>query len=385
MAPYLPVKLKPKQGESLFSYLMRLSDINKLPFLTLLNLFRKSENYYLQRSNVDLLCYFPDRFLDISALAQATNASVEKIKGCSFHRLIEQFSVQDDLGRTRLLSGYLRKTLHYCPDCVKEDPFYHLSWKMENVELCLNHHCFLSKHCLHCHRDIRYKNVVSIQHCPHCANPLASRKGLEAPIPPTELERGKWIQEQWRYLMREEGKSILTIQEISIRLLYLLNGERSDQLWRESIQLTLDAPLKLQKLLQHARGTIPTTRTLHLSFLFSILFRMNQSFQYLFQLEVPTSFLQLLHEKEPQPTANHVPLPARRKPVQTGSHRQLFEDVLEAFLKKGEKITVNSVSTHMGVSKSTIRNWGEAPSLPSIKGSRTFNGWIKSWKTFIKE
>jgi hypothetical protein len=356
LLPKITVKFKPQKGESLLSYLIRLAAKNRIPFLTFMNMFKINQDYYIQKSNVDLLCFYPNTLLDIDALIGVTKASAEEIAACSFHFILKQFSEGKNMGKIRLLSGYVRNKLFFCPDCLIEKPYHRLLWKSDNVTVCLKHNRYLSSCCSHCKREMYYKDIVSILFCPHCSGTLQSLKPAVSLVAEVEHEKQSWIQEQWNFLM-EDGVKV-EIREVCIRLLYLLNGERSGQLYREGIQEILNTPLELAKLLQHARGTIPQTRTLHISFLFEVLYKVNSSFRYLFEVEVSRPFYDLITSNK-SPSSNQLDVLIPIKPSKRNEEKyKNIKRTLEELLMTGEDITIGKVSQILGVGKGSIRNWG---------------------------
>ncbi|MEH7301905.1 TniQ family protein [Neobacillus drentensis] len=349
MLPRISIRKKPKKGESLYSYFLRLSNGNGVAVLSLLNALKREGRHCITKNDINLLCFSPYQVIDINSLKRVTKATKEEIEKCSFSFLLSHFCSEGNLGNLRVISGYIRSTLYYCPKCLRDNKYLKLLWKIKNIDVCLEHQCKLLNSCPYCNKVINYKDITSIGQCPYCLKCLDSQETHNY-----YCEDQKWLQEQWVFLL-EKNSNTVNLKELSMRLLYILNGENTDFLSRELINGLLKEPNRLAKLLQHARGTLLHSKTLHISFLLRILKKLNITFEQLYSVVVPDSFHGLIFDNKN--TTKGVQRP--QKPISPKKEKEsIVKAVLEEYIKNDEDITVVKICENLGVSRGTIRNWG---------------------------
>ncbi|WP_394581212.1 TniQ family protein [Cytobacillus firmus] len=354
MEHHLSVRSKPKSGELLLSYLLRLANTNDVPLLTLLNTFRNPDrNYYIQKVNLDLLCVSPNHLINVKQLVKAVGLTEEEIEKTSFHYMLSHFSNEKDILCLRILSGVIRNILYFCPKCLLESNHYKLLWKVQDVTICLNHECYLSDKCPSCKETIYYKDLLQVGKCPYCINNLViTNNKLPGNL---EMKNQRWLQAQWLFLMNDNEK-IINLQELSLRILYVLNAKKTDVLSRELIRGILNLPNGTEKLLQHARGTLIQSKTIHISFLIKILKELNCNFEQLFSMDVPKSFHRIIYQgkKNIPPKTTEIKQEVRLNKEKEGR----IVKVLKQCLNDDEEISVKNICNKLGVSRGTIRNWG---------------------------
>jgi hypothetical protein len=65
----------------------------------------------------------------------------------------------------------------FCPHCLKEGPYHRLSWMLQAVSVCLEHHCLLVQCCTGCNTKLRIQDVVN-RYCDWCAFDLSKSPTL---------------------------------------------------------------------------------------------------------------------------------------------------------------------------------------------------------------
>ncbi|NKE04669.1 TniQ family protein [Mesobacillus selenatarsenatis] len=364
MGHHLSIRCKTKSGESLLSYLLRLANSNDVPLLTLLNTFRHPDRqYYIQKANLDLICYSPKHIIDVKELVKTVRLSEEEIEKCSFHYMLGHFSDEKNIPHLRILSGVIRNVLYYCPKCLMDSNYYRLLWKVKDVTVCLQHECYLLDKCLHCKKPIYYRDLLQVGKCPYCKNSLF--KTAQNLPHDHELQEQRWIQAQWMFLLFENGK-VINLQELSLRVLFLLNGKKTDEISRQLIGGILNLSNGTEKLLQHARGTRIDSRTLHINLLIRILREINSSFEQLFSIDVPASFSRVVCQNKKRSGDKGI---SQVKDVKQNRERvDSLIIVLKQCLKDGEDISLKNICEKLGVSRGTIRKWGCNEVIAKYKG-----------------
>lgn len=133
---------------------------------------------------------------------------------------------------------------------------------------------------------------MDLDTCPHCRYRLSSAIA--------KYEDIDWIQQVW---LHDSLNTLLTISynhlnpaDIATSLLYVLGG-CYDTFDRKAVECALPSSIKLPTLLQYARDSLAQKRTLHLSFLLSVLFVHNVRMNEFLNLKVPQSFVNSLHKE----------------------------------------------------------------------------------------
>lgn len=288
MEDKLTVRIKPYAGESLSSYLHRLTASNGLKMLHLWNSMKDNfTNHYAQWSDINVIDFAPTNTINIKRLSQFTGVAEERLFNCSFYNVLSLFCVNRDIEHSRLLSGMIRESLYYCPECFKEKKYMRLVWKISDINRCIKHDVNLLRTCVHCNKEIRYRDISVIGECPYCEKSLCGNIHTDL-ITQEELENELWQFDTWCYLVNNQKPQILS-SEIAIRILYLLNNQE-ENLNIELIENTMQNSGVLPTLLQHARQTLAQERTLHISFILTILKENNIGIKEFLGLEVPSIF-----------------------------------------------------------------------------------------------
>lgn len=230
--------------ESLFSYLSRLANLNRyVPFSILTNLIRRRLAGLGIKDGL-LSLQHPETFAVLEAL---TLTDSTELAHASFHRLAQAPLLANGyLSVIILLNGQpmplfdraikvkkLRRDRHpqFCPACLAEAAYHHLSWIPEDVTTCLKHYCLLLERCPHCQGWITIPDIVA-HHCAHCDSDLAQAMVTYIPDDSLALFAQQTIQVWWGVTETLPNQSIWTLPAEPPFTLYRL----FDQL-RESIRV----------------------------------------------------------------------------------------------------------------------------------------------------
>jgi hypothetical protein len=227
--------------------------------------------------------YYPEAMINLEKLEKYIPS--ETIFELSFTRIINMFRGTSEAVSSRFLTGIIRESLHFCPSCLREDPYFRLLWKIEGVSLCRKHGQRLIDRCHTCRNEILYKDVRELNKCPYCNVDLGNTPQLNE-----KLIKGENIQiiEFWEGLLFSKSSSKLSKQDIALRALFIIN-DRKDP-WDRQLAKNKIGDSKVTELLQTARGTTVVERSLHISFIQDLLINHNLSASDFLNLRVPDNF-----------------------------------------------------------------------------------------------
>lgn len=291
----LTVRKIPFEGESLSSFIYRLSKSNGIPMLQFWNTLKNQYTaHYAQWNDINLIDFAPTSAINIKKLSRYLDTETEIIFNCTFYNVLWLFCGESEVERSRFLSGTLREELHYCPKCFIEKAYHKLLWKIDGIDCCLKHGVKLLNKCFHCSKEIKYKDILTLGVCPYCEKGLF-KSDYDNRMNKIELEKALWFSNSWNYLLKNHSFKIQP-NEIAIRILYLLNNNFEDPDFK-LIERNMKSPGVLPNLLQHARESLSYKRTLHISFILNTLKENEIGVEEFLELEVPSVFIQTLNSK----------------------------------------------------------------------------------------
>jgi small nuclear ribonucleoprotein (snRNP)-like protein len=289
----LTVRLKPIEGESLFSYLIRLANGNGLEFLSFWNMIRRSR--YAQMGEVHRLNFFPFNLVDIDALVSISKQNKNDLLNCTFSKVINIFCSDSKPEKSRFLQSVILDKLKYCPKCLAKNKFYKLIWSIEDVKICSEHNVYLLDKCTLCGNEIKGCDIKSIGICPHCGQDLSKNISIGNCTSDGEFMYMSWLNKIWETLLSVESSKI-SPDDVALKCLFILN-KRKNGFSRELILKSLADTKSLAVLMQHARGSLSTKRSLHISFLLSVLYRNSVCLKEFLELEIPEEFRNVVLNK----------------------------------------------------------------------------------------
>jgi transcriptional regulator with XRE-family HTH domain len=165
----LPIHPPPHPLESFTSYLTRLAQENGIQHF--------SDIAYRLFPGLDPLSvrgltdYPPSSWGNLAREAACTENT---LLATTFYHLARKF------GRTPssrplapFFSGAIAPSLRYCPQCLVEQPYYRLCWRLSLLTGCPDHGCSLLDRCGGCGRPLGLLNSnLQIGICPHCSTDL---------------------------------------------------------------------------------------------------------------------------------------------------------------------------------------------------------------------
>ncbi|WP_198022994.1 TniQ family protein [Paenibacillus zanthoxyli] len=283
------VQFRPKLDESLSSYLIRLAMENGISILTLWNKCRKQEMTHIQRADLNLIDTLPNSVLEIEKLTHFCGISNDELYNSTFHNLHRVFYCEGTAEKSRFLKGMIRREIHYCPICLREDAYIRSLWRINGVSSCVKHSCYLLQNCGKCGLPIDVNNLFNPSICPNCYSELSEEVG-EYVENIDILKQQQWLSLAWEELLYNRYLSLVHEQECGMKLLYILNGSKP-MYDRTYLKGTLEAySVRLDTILQYARGTLKQRRKLHLNLILKVLFDYNISISDFFEIKIPESF-----------------------------------------------------------------------------------------------
>lgn len=283
------VRILPKQGELLSSFLLRFANANGTNLLTLLRKFKNSNLINPQKADFPLIDFAPLNAFDIKLLSKTTKISVENLLEMTFYFVLKKFCHSNELVQSRFLRGVIRDHLHYCPRCLNEKvPFIKTEWKVKGNDCCLHHQVRLINICNSCGNKIKLTQINEISNCPRCEESLGFDK-YEEKANEEELRLQAFHSEIWKELC-ENNSYYLSPSEAAIKILFIFNEEHSE-LNMDVVQLKLsELGTNAKSFMQYARNTLGQNRTIHISFLINVLYKNKISLSHLFEMKIPNGF-----------------------------------------------------------------------------------------------
>ncbi|MBP1172883.1 MULTISPECIES: TniQ family protein [unclassified Paenibacillus] len=291
------------EGESLFSYLLRTAENNGVTLILLMNMIRKNEKYLLHAGDIRRIDYYPESVFNIEKLSKLTGISQSDVNKGSFTNVVNTFGYSTNGEQARFTNDMIRATLHFCPQCLKENRGYDLLWKVEGIDSCQKHNQRLVNKCSYCNHRINYNEITSLRRCPHCDQLLT-----DIPAEPTHegnsIARQKSVRTNMNQLIYGD-KLHFEVQSLAQKLLFLLNDSQS-MYHPEIVKKSLDG-YTLAHLLQYARNTIKAKKILKLNFVFNVLYKNKVCINDLYKMKIPPEFLEsLLKDTSTQWTRGHM-------------------------------------------------------------------------------
>lgn len=181
--------------ESLYSYLIRLANLNCYPVGDLLALGLAYEtDTGLRLDNA----FYPKQPQTYARLAGLTRQSSAALYRATPHRYARLLALSRPVVKTIAIPGTgtqpvltdqrpytLRgeRQAQFCPQCLQEAAYHRLIWTPVFVLVCLRHECLLANRCPGCGREVHLAEVVQTQ-CRRCRvnlrqTPLQSVRGDE--------------------------------------------------------------------------------------------------------------------------------------------------------------------------------------------------------------
>lgn len=282
------IRIKPYNGESLFSFIIRLGNKNGLGFLATCNLFKTSQDDYFQSSEAGILNFVPSNHININKLSKAVGVDEKYILKTTLFFSIYTFCEDSEAERARFVSGLLNNKFRYCSSCLNEKNYHKLLWCINNIDICIEHKIKLKDKCLRCNNILYLEKMTTTNICPYCGFDLRSIIENEK-LSSENLEFSRWITETWETLLFNKHRKLKN-DETAMKVLYILNNY--EMIFdRNIIKINSKLYSCIETLLQHARNSLSINRKIHFSILFRILHENNVSMEEFIDLKVPCGFV----------------------------------------------------------------------------------------------
>lgn len=189
----LPVHPCPEPCESLTSYLIRLAEKNGLHQFSSLHKIISASVY----SASQLIDY---SFAFLKVLAERVNCSESQLLVTTMYHLGKKFNRVNSHTLSSFFKGSLGEYLRYCPLCIAERPYYHLSWRFLSLKGCSVHRCRFLDSCGLCGKPIPlFILPAKIGVCPNCLGDL--RYSTIMFLSDKEMEETKYRATDLEYLL----------------------------------------------------------------------------------------------------------------------------------------------------------------------------------------
>ena len=288
----LPVRVKPKENESMTSLIVRLSKVNGVDINTM---YRWINNEYLKsNSNEGLRCLNLYEINTLS-LAELINTPKESLHKCGFYNVFKIFASHIPFGEARFIEGMIRNEYCYCPECIKNKDYHKLFWTLSDINYCTEHEVSLLSKCPYCNTTLLYRDIESFDICPYCNKNLYININKEI-IDDDKKNYDKWTIGSWEILLNTNNKTI-ECDEAAIRVIYILNG-LNNVFSNENVKNKINNQNMYEAILRYARGTNSSKKMLHLSFIFKVLYQNRVSMDEFLNMEVPEIFIDSLMSKK---------------------------------------------------------------------------------------
>lgn len=284
----LTVKLKPATGESLISFFLRFAQSNGTELLSVWNKVKHNRAANPQRMDLLLLEFSPIHTLDITKACNLLQLTSDQFFKMTFYNVLKIFGHSVDLSQSRLLKGMLRADFHFCPECLTDKKYLRQLWRVELITCCNKHRQKLLTACQSCKEQIKIRDIINHCTCPYCEADLTKMKANESVSEP-DYSHNVWLYESWDTLLSETSIQI-TPSDCALRILYILNRFKST-FSREMIKsVPLISNTQIEFILQIARSSLSSKRTLHVQFILDTLESSGVTVADFLKLKVPDDF-----------------------------------------------------------------------------------------------
>jgi len=296
------VRPKPFKGEALTSYIQRVADAN---YITPHELWREIADEgarYPQSSMASLIDYIPSSVFNVNKISQMLEINCDTLETLTFKTVLKKMLPKHlsdkELLTKRVLSDCFSDVRRFCPECLKQEPFYKLIWQVKEIAVCPEHQLQLLDKCPSCDRKIKLLAVDSkVGVCPECYFELQHSKLKSAVV--TNVEERTY--QDWEILIEQshdkDGIHTNVERDASVRLLYLLN-ECNKELSKEVIYSKAVNHSVISILFQTARDTKSYTTYTHINTILNLLRVLDVSMDEYTELNVSAEFIEsIMNEK----------------------------------------------------------------------------------------
>lgn len=302
MTDKFTVRPKPKDGESITGYFLRVAHLNAIDAIGILKLLNVGYRQILkmQANQLDIM---PDRSFDLELMCKLLNLEISQIYLMTFRSAVKKFvgSIESIEEYPFVLYGLTdAKNRRFCPMCLHEQGFYKLIWQVKEISVCDVHGIELTSACPSCSTKQPFMSShLALLRCATCGAPLSSSNV-------TKIQDNLYMQtqmrayEDWESLLID-GKERLTQnvenhsyeQSLGITMLWLAQDRWDEYKSSYTRFWTKENATKIAYKIRS--GSIKLT----ISKVLSLIRQLGLSVTELSGLQVPCSFVSSLYP-EPQ-------------------------------------------------------------------------------------
>lgn len=148
---------RPYQYESLANYILRLSKENFCEISWLDEKFKiRPKSKFLDKYTIFIL---PDC---MNIISDATNLSYKDVYNMTINSFNLWNSNYQYYNENKELQKFsLLKSNYFCPQCLKENNYEKIYWKLKHIKVCLLHKLQLINCCTNCGKEITYQDIIN--------------------------------------------------------------------------------------------------------------------------------------------------------------------------------------------------------------------------------
>lgn len=201
MGDKFTIRPKPKAGESLSGYLMRISEMNSTKF-------GRVRNYLgIDGHHVYPLDILPQRVVRISNLTNLLGINEESILKMTFWSLFNKFYTniiaENNQFRTVISDEFVKNKRRFCVSCLRESGYYKLLWQVREIDMCNIHFTKLQSKCLSCGTEQPFiSSTLGRYLCFRCGNDISEQ--VESKINDLDyINMQLKVIDEWLFLLNE--------------------------------------------------------------------------------------------------------------------------------------------------------------------------------------
>ncbi|QGG55063.1 TniQ family protein [Paenibacillus sp. B01] len=291
---FFSVKVVPYPDEALSSYILRAASNNGVDTVWFMNSHRSSNSDNIKLSDLARLDFVPYNILDLAPLEEKLSLRPDTMVNYTFLNIIKKLCDSSKPEDSRVMKGLIRRELVFCPECLKERTYYKLKWRLEGFDFCLKHSNRLLRECATCKKKIKYTDINKIGYCPYCFKKIAKQVSESIYDCSSHLEEQRVKEEIINELLMPYSQRIES-RELSLKILYLSDYLPQQPINQEKLMVNTNY------MLQYARDSMASKRSLHLSVLANILYSAKITYKDLLCLKVPEDFVAEIYNKKSKP------------------------------------------------------------------------------------
>ncbi|MBY6038326.1 TniQ family protein [Fictibacillus nanhaiensis] len=282
------IRIKPKVGESLTSYLYRLTNENKTNLINLANTVVLPGKKRYTIINLDLSI---KNNYNIEMLANLTGLSIESLLSLT----IVPYHTKFDLFINMLNKEFETNVRKVCPLCISKDKYFKLIWQVKEIDICNEHLVKLQKSCGKCGLEFQYneKDLMLNHICGQCKNPIIN-VNMEDLLSLDKIGEQERIYNDWSFLLSQHIEPPIingysTEDSLVIKYIYFIHQQKQTEYipipFFQDFYNNLIASIRKGAKFKKNRNLTPIN-------LFRTLRYFNVELQDFYKLQVPSSFIE---------------------------------------------------------------------------------------------